>query len=191
MPVSPALAVEGAARVLTAPAVAIVEDLTRCFRPRIDELLSRRRATQEHFSVGGRPDFLAETSDVTHPGLVGIAKQVFVFDEGMPDPNQLDRLRDDAIANAQTMLEAPRGPRTEAGLRHNIRVGSQYPEAWLGGQGGVPIYNLMEDAAPPKSRARRSGSGSAIALRSTMAVTHPLVEQLIGEEFVRVRDEVG
>ena len=41
----------------------------------------------------------------------------------------------------------PSGTRTEAGLRHNIRVGIQYLEAWLGGQGAVPIYNLMEDAA--------------------------------------------
>src|SRR6266852_350862 len=64
MAVSPVLAVEGAERVLTAPALAFVEDLTRRFRPRIDELLARRRATQERFNVGGRPDFLAETSDV-------------------------------------------------------------------------------------------------------------------------------
>jgi len=104
---------------------------------------------------------------VAHPGLVGIAKQI--FDQGMPGPNQLDRLRDDVVANAQVMLEAPRGPRTEAGLRHNIRVGIQYLEAWLGGQGAVPIDNLMEDAATRKSRARRSGSGSDIAPRRTMA----------------------
>ena len=44
-------------------------------------------------------------------------------------------------------VEPPSGTRTEAGLRHNIRVGIQYLEAWLGGQGAVPIYNLMEDAA--------------------------------------------
>ena len=36
---------------------------------------------------------------------------------------------------------------TEQGLRHNIDVGLQYLEAWLGGNGCVPIYNLMEDAA--------------------------------------------
>ena len=29
----------------------------------------------------------------------------------------------------------------------NIRVGIQYIEAWLGGLGCVPLYNLMEDAA--------------------------------------------
>ncbi len=32
-------------------------------------------------------------------------------------------------------------------LRWNIDVGIQYPEAWMRGNGCVPIYNLMEDAA--------------------------------------------
>jgi malate synthase len=41
----------------------------------------------------------------------------------------------------------PPGTRTEAGLRHNIQVGVQYLEAWLRGNGCVPLYNLMEDAA--------------------------------------------
>ena len=53
--------VEGADRVLTAPAVALIEDLTRRFRSRIDELLARRRATQARVSAGARPDFLAST----------------------------------------------------------------------------------------------------------------------------------
>jgi hypothetical protein len=38
MATSSAARVEGAGRVLTAPAVSFVEDLTRRFRPRIDEL---------------------------------------------------------------------------------------------------------------------------------------------------------
>jgi malate synthase len=45
------------------------------------------------------------------------------------------------------LLSVPRGPRTEACLRHNCVVGVQYLEAWLGGLGCVPLYNLMEDAA--------------------------------------------
>src|SRR3954467_6552877 len=51
-------------RILTAPARTFVEDLTRRFRPRIDELLERRRAVQARFNAGGRPDFLAETTAV-------------------------------------------------------------------------------------------------------------------------------
>ena len=34
-----------------------------------------------------------------------------------------------------------------ATLRTNVVVGVQYLEAWLGGLGCVPLYNLMEDAA--------------------------------------------
>ena len=33
------------------------------------------------------------------------------------------------------------------GFRENIRVGIYYIEAWLRGNGCVPLYNLMEDAA--------------------------------------------
>jgi len=32
-------------------------------------------------------------------------------------------------------------------VRTNLSVGLQYLEAWLGGLGCVPLYNLMEDAA--------------------------------------------
>src|SRR6478672_621804 len=55
---------DGADRVLTPGAVAFVEDLTRRFRPRIDDLLARRHAAQARFDHGARPDFLADTADV-------------------------------------------------------------------------------------------------------------------------------
>lgn len=48
---------------------------------------------------------------------------------------------------AADLLTVPKGPRTEACLRHNCVVGVQYLEAWLGGLGCVPLYDLMEDAA--------------------------------------------
>ncbi len=82
---------------------------------------------------------------VAHPGLVPIAKAI--FDEHMKGPNQLDKLREDVSVTAEDLLRPAEGPRTEAGLRHNIRVGVQYMEAWLRGMGCVPLYNLMEDAA--------------------------------------------
>jgi malate synthase len=82
---------------------------------------------------------------VAHPGLVPIAKQI--FDEHMPNLNQLDVRRDDVQVGRAALLDVPAGTRTMAGLRHNIRVGIRYIEAWLGGQGCVPLYNLMEDAA--------------------------------------------
>jgi malate synthase len=128
---------------------------------------------------------------VAHPGLVDVARRV--FDEGMPGPNQVDRLREDVVASAAALIEPPRGTRTDAGLRHNIRVGIQYLEAWLGGQGAVPIYNLMEDAAT--AEISRTQIWQWLAHRATLddgrTVTRPLVEQLIAEEFARVREEVG
>ena len=48
---------------------------------------------------------------------------------------------------AADLLTVPTATITEAGLRWNIDVGMQYLEAWLRGNGCVPIYNLMEDAA--------------------------------------------
>jgi len=128
---------------------------------------------------------------VAHPGMVALANQV--FDEGMPGPNQVDRLREDVAATAAALLEAPSGTRTDAGLRHNIRVGVQYLEAWLGGLGAVPIYNLMEDAAT--AEISRTQIWQWLKHRATLddgrTVTKPLVEQLVAEEVLRVRDEVG
>jgi malate synthase len=83
---------------------------------------------------------------VAHPGLVPIAKKI--FDEGMPEPNQIDRKRDDVQVTAADLLQVPEGSITEKGFRQNINVGILYLEAWLGGLGCVPLYNLMEDAAP-------------------------------------------
>jgi malate synthase len=81
---------------------------------------------------------------VAHPGLVPVAKEV--FDEHMKTPNQIGR-RPEARVTARDLLEVPGGEITEHGLRWNIDVGVQYLESWLRGQGCVPIYNLMEDAA--------------------------------------------
>jgi malate synthase A len=82
---------------------------------------------------------------VAHPGLVPIAKEI--FDAHMPGPNQLGVLREDVTVGQAELLQVPQGTRTEAGLRQNVRVGVQYLEAWLRGNGCVPLYNLMEDAA--------------------------------------------
>ena len=120
---------------------------------------------------------------VAHPGLVPIAKQV--FDAGMPQPNQLDRKREDVNVTEGMLVVPPAGTRTEAGLRHNIRVGIQYVQSWLGGQGAVPIFNLMEDAATAEiSRTQiwqwiRHGA----TLDTGRRVTKELVASTIREEF--------
>jgi malate synthase len=80
---------------------------------------------------------------VAHPALVPVALEAFA---GMDGPNQLAR-RADHVPGRDALLALHGGPRTEAGVRENIRVAIQYIAAWLSGRGAVPLYNLMEDAA--------------------------------------------
>jgi malate synthase len=83
---------------------------------------------------------------VAHPGLVSVAREV--FDEHMPGKNQIRTLSEwPSPISSQNLLEIPQGRITEAGLRRNVDVALQYIESWLRGNGCVPIYNLMEDAA--------------------------------------------
>jgi len=128
---------------------------------------------------------------VAHPALVPVAREV--FDQGMPSPNQLTRLRDEVRVTAAMMVQPPQGTRTDAGLRHNIRVGIQYLEAWLRGQGAVPIYNLMEDAATAEICRTQIWQWLRhhAALEEGRPVTKALIDRLTAEEFSRVRDEVG
>lgn len=114
--------------------------------PISDDEEANRRALE---SV--RQDKIREVEDghdgtwVAHPGLVEPAREV--FDEHMEGPNQIEVKRDDVDVDAGDLLEVPDGERTIEGLRHSIRVGVQYLEAWLRGSGCVPLYNLMEDTA--------------------------------------------
>jgi malate synthase len=82
------------------------------------------------------------------------------------------------------MVEPPKGTRTEAGLRLNIRVAIRYLEAWLNGQGAVPIYNLMEDAAT--AEISRTQIWQWLHHRATLedgrTVTGAFVKQAIAEE---------
>jgi malate synthase len=70
-----------------------------------------------------------------------------IFDRLMPAPNQLDRMPDKHSASRDDLLEVPEGQITEAGLRGNVNVAIRYLNAWLSGNGCVPIDHLMEDAA--------------------------------------------
>ncbi|KAG0018742.1 hypothetical protein BGZ81_010088 [Podila clonocystis] len=83
---------------------------------------------------------------VAHPDLVKLALKV--FNEHMPQPNQLHIRRDDVHVTASDLLNTDvKGAITEAGIRANVSVSLIYMEAWLRGLGCVPIHNLMEDAA--------------------------------------------
>jgi len=142
-----------------------------------------------------RQDKLREVTDgcdgtwVAHPALVPIAKEV--FDKHMPQPNQYTRQRPDVSVSARDLLAfQPEKPITEAGLRNNISVGIQYLGAWLVGNGCVPVFNLMEDAATAEiSRSQiwqwiRSPKG---LLDDGRKVTVQLFRQLLEEELAKVK----
>lgn len=82
---------------------------------------------------------------VAHPGLVDVAR--LIFDRYMPMANQIDKTRNDVNVTAKDLLTVPAGAITEEGIRKNINIGILYLRAWLSGNGCVPLYNLMEDAA--------------------------------------------
>ena len=140
-----------------------------------------------------RADKEREASDghdgtwVAHPGMVGLATEV--FDEHMRGPNQLKRRRDDIKITAEEMLRVHGGARTERGLRENIRVGVQYIEAWLRGRGAVPLYNLMEDAAT--AEISRAQVWQWIRLRAPLddgrTVTRGLFQQVLTDEMNTLR----
>lgn len=129
---------------------------------------------------------------VAHPGMVELVKEI--FNEIMPEPNQINRKREDVKVTAEDLLELPIGEITEEGLRTNINVGIQYTAAWLSGRGAVPINNLMEDAATAEiSRAQvwqwvRYPKG---ILSDGRKVTIELVEQLLKEELQKIESQIG
>ncbi len=129
---------------------------------------------------------------VAHPGLVPLAMEI--FDEYMPGPNQLDRQLDDLEVSAADLLQVVKGKITEAGLRDNISIAVQYMAAWLGGNGCVPLNNLMEDAATAEtSRAQvwqwvHHATG---VLDEGRNITYDLFKDLLREEMDKIREQTG
>lgn len=128
---------------------------------------------------------------VAHPDLVPAALEI--FNEHMPQPNQLGRMREDVKAGQKELLEVHEGGRTEEGLRANIRVGVQYIEAWLRGLGAVPLYNMMEDAATAEISRTQVWQWVKYGakLSDGRTVTRELFDRLLEDEMVKVRQEVG
>ncbi|MEC9268148.1 MAG: malate synthase A [Alphaproteobacteria bacterium] len=128
---------------------------------------------------------------VAHPGLVPVALEA--FNAVMKGQNQIDRQRDDVSISAADLLSVPEGAITEAGVRTNIQVGVRYTEAWLGGNGCVPLFNLMEDAATAEiSRAQlwqwaKHGAKTA----DGKVLSRESVSQMIAEEMDKIRAEAG
>jgi malate synthase len=145
-----------------------------------------------------RSDKLREVKDghdgtwVAHPGLVPLAMQI--FDEHMPSANQLARGRNDVHVTAADLLQVAKGRITEKGLRDNINVAVRYMAAWLGGNGCVPINNLMEDAATAEtSRAQvwQWVHHETGILDNGRNVSYGYFKALLREEMDQIRASVG
>jgi malate synthase len=156
-------------------------------------------AANEKAMTKVREDKTREVTDgydgtwVAHPGLVGLAREM--FDQHLKTPNQITRLRNDVSTSAADLMDfAPPGPITETGLRMNINIGLQYLGSWLAGVGCVPIHNLMEDAATAEiSRAQiwqwiRSPHG---VLNDGRKVDVTLFRALVPFELQKIRAELG
>jgi malate synthase len=128
---------------------------------------------------------------VAHPGLVPIAKELFGIH--MKGPNQISRELDDVQITAADLLTVPEGDITEGGLRWNIDVGLQYLAAWLKGNGCVPIYNLMEDAATCEICRTQVWQWvkDGAKLSDGRTVAPQLVRQTIAEELEKLRKQLG
>ncbi|MGS0824814.1 malate synthase A [Shewanella sp. 0m-8] len=131
---------------------------------------------------------------VAHPGLADTAMAIFNEYIGEDHVNQLHITRDvDAPIHARELLMPATGERTEAGMRLNIRIALQYIESWINGNGCVPIYGLMEDAAT--AEVSRTSIWQWIKhqqpLSSGVIVTKGLFQTMLVEELAHVKEEVG
>ena len=144
-----------------------------------------------------RDDKLREATDghdgtwVAHPALVPVAREV--FDRVVAGSHQIDRELAPPGVAAADLLQIPVGTRTTAGLRQNVRVGIQYMEAWLRGQGAVPLYNLMEDAATAEISRTQAWQWlhHHVTLDDGTPVTLELFQRVLREEMDAVRQEIG
>jgi len=149
--------------------------------------IGRVRADKEREARAGH-----DGTWVAHPGLVETARAA--FDEVMGGAcNQLGVAREDVAVSPADLLMVPEGEITEAGVRNNLRIGIRYVEAWLGGQGCVPLYNLMEDAATAEiSRSQLwQWLHHAASTDDGQVIDSARLERLQKEELARIAGEVG
>jgi malate synthase len=128
---------------------------------------------------------------IAHPGLAQTALEA--FNSVMTGPDQLQVKRADVKVTPADLLQVPDGELTEAGLRGCIRVGVQYIESWLRGNGCVPLYNLMEDAATAEICRAQLWQWIRHGARTNdgRLVTEGRFDRLLTEELDRIHREVG
>lgn len=128
---------------------------------------------------------------VAHPGLIPVAMEV--FNRLMPQQNQREKLREDVHVVAADLLKMHEGTITEGGVRNNINVSIQYMANWLAGNGCVPIFNLMEDAATAEiSRSQLwQWLHHSCKLDNGNLIDEALIRRLADEEMSKIKDYVG
>src|SRR5476651_2185297 len=155
---------------------------------RNDWVLNKVRSDKELEATNGH-----DGTWIAHPGLADTV--MAVFDKALGErKNQLDVSRhEDAPISARQLLEPCTGERTEEGMRANIRVAVQYIEAWISGNGCVPIYGLMEDAAT--AEISRTSIWQWIhhgkTLSNGQSITESLFRQMLCEEMQVIQQELG
>lgn len=121
---------------------------------------------------------------VSHPYFISHALAQFKHD------NQLHMKLDD-FDKYPDLLPVSEQPKTEQGLRTNIRVGIGYLNGWNQDIGCVAWDNLMEDLATLEiSRAQTwQWLHHNIELEDGQEVTNSLVRKLFNEELTKILDE--
>ncbi len=129
---------------------------------------------------------------VAHPGLVPVALEI--FNQYMPQKNQIKPPAEpESPITAQNLLEVPTGRITEAGLRRNIEVALMYLESWLRGNGCVPIFNLMEDAATAEISRTQLWQWIRYAAQTSdgRTITFELEKQILDQILEQARERMG
>ncbi|WP_307741494.1 malate synthase A [uncultured Mobiluncus sp.] len=129
-----------------------------------------------------------------HPGMVPYIRDEFDKVLGT-NPNQISKQRPEVNVTAEDLLNvsATEGAVSEAGVRTNISVSLRYLESWLGGNGAVGIFGLMEDAATAEiSRAQIwQWIHNRVKLDDGREVTRELCQSFMDEESAKFKAEIG
>jgi malate synthase len=128
---------------------------------------------------------------VAHPGLVKTAMDI--FDEFMPNANQIDNKRLDVNITEADLLTVPTGTITEIGVRENINVSVLYIESWLRGNGAAALYHKMEDAATAEISRTQLWQWIRNASKTDEGeiITQVYIDSLIPQELEKIQIYVG
>ena len=150
----------------------------KSFRQHPDFLLPDRAAvTLESHFLKSAVDLLTQTCE--RRGAHAMGAKVVQAPRGQVFPGDLMRV--------------PEGEVSDSGVRASIRIAVQYIEAWLRGQGGVSLYNFVENAATAEICRTQLWHWLHHGARTCDGrdLTAERFDRLLSEELDRIHDEVG